>query len=120
MKYLKISVFFIIFTILLSGCATVTMISTAYPSKAHDAHIDIYVTNKPTSEYSEIALIKCGNISDKSTFKQIKIKAREIGADAVIITGRTGSSSVGIPMGDITFVATENSGFTAVAIKYKK
>lgn len=98
----------------MTNCMSVTMLSKSYPSKDEDAHIEVFVTNKPTSEYVEIAIIKHDSEwSDKSTLNNIKSKARELGADAVIITERAGSS------GGMTFVSTEKSGFVAVAIKYK-
>ncbi|MFA6635573.1 MAG: hypothetical protein WCV56_00485 [Candidatus Omnitrophota bacterium] len=51
--------------------------------------------------------------------KQILMKAREIGADAIIVTGKSGSYGVGVPIGNIAYGVSEGYGITAIAIKYK-
>lgn len=99
--------------------AKVTLFNDSYPAKSEDAKIDVYMTNRPTQEYLEFAQITCGDTNDKWSLEQIIIKAREIGADGIIIIGKAGSSGVGIPMGTSTYVVSEEYGMTAVAIKYK-
>jgi hypothetical protein len=47
-------------------------------------------------------------------------KAREIFADAIIIIGKAGSSGVGVPIGNLTYVVSEELGMIAIAIKYKQ
>lgn len=111
------------------GCATtgflmakpkVTMFGNAYPPKSEDVAIDIYMTTKPTQEYTEFARITVGDTNDKWCMEQIRKKAREIGADAVIIIGKAGSYGMGIPIGYSTYVVSEEYGMTAIAIKYKE
>jgi hypothetical protein len=111
-----------------SGCAStgflmsraqVVLFAEAYQAKPADSKIDIYITNKPTQEYSEFAKITCRDTNDKWCIEQISKKALQIGADAIIIAGKAGSAGVGIPIGNTTYVATENYGMTAIAIKYK-
>ena len=46
-------------------------------------------------------------------------KAREIGADGIILVGNAGSSGIGVPLGYSTYVLSEDYGITAIAIKYK-
>lgn len=113
---------------LLSRCAStgflmakakVTLFGNSFSTKDKDAKIDVYITNKPTLEYVEFAQITCGDTNDKWNLEQITKKAREIGADGIIIIGKAGSSGVGIPMGNSTYVVSEEYGMTAVAIKYK-
>lgn len=77
------------------------------------------MTNNPAKEYLEFAQITCGDTNDNWNLEQITKKAREIGADGIIIVGKTGSSGVGIPMGTSTYVVSEDYGMIAVAIKYK-
>ena len=111
--------------LLFSGCVStgflmakpkVTLFgNTTYPQKDVGAVIDIYMTNKPLQEYIEFAQITCGDTNDKWCLEQISKKAREIGADAVIIIGKAGS----ISMGSTYTVVSEGYGMTAVAIKYK-
>ncbi len=91
----------------------------AYPPKDDGSKIDVFITNKPTQEYIEFARITCEDTNDKWNLQQITKKACEIGADGIIIIGKAGSSGVGIPMGNSTYVVTEEYGMTAIAIKYK-
>jgi hypothetical protein len=134
MKYNKIRrIGFIICLVVLMlhlfGCAStgflmakpkVTMFGNAYPPKNNNATIDIYITAKPTQEYIEFARITIGDTNDKWCLEQITKKAREIGADAVIIIGKAGSHGVGIPIGYSAYVVSEEYGMTAIAIKYKQ
>lgn len=100
--------------------AKVTLLSESYPSKSKDAKIDVFLTNKPDQVYTEFAIIKCNDTDDKWCMSQILIKAREIGADAVIITGKANTYGIGIPIGNYsTYVINQDYGMTAVAIKYK-
>jgi hypothetical protein len=99
---------------------TVTLFGSAsYPPKDGKAIIDVYMTTKPNQEYVEFAKITCNDTSDKWSLEQIKKKAREIGADAIIIIGKSGSYGVGVPSGYSTYVVSEEYGMNAIAIKYK-
>jgi hypothetical protein len=116
----------LILVAIFTGCAStgflmekpkVTMFyKTVYPSKDEEADIDVYRTNTPTQEYVELAEIVCGDINDNWNLQQILKKAREIGADAVIITGKAGSSEVVV--GDA--VVSKEYGMTAIVIKYRQ
>jgi hypothetical protein len=98
----------------------VVLYGAAYPAKPVDAHIDVYNTAKPERPFLEIGQISCGDTEDDWNLKQILIKAREIGADAVIITGRSGTYGLGVPVGNVVVVgAGEAYGLTAVAIRYR-
>jgi hypothetical protein len=124
------SIFFI------HGCAStgflmaqpeVTMFKEAGTPKSSTDHIDIFYTKKPDRDYEEIAIIEVGDTDDDWSMKQIKIKAREIGADGVIIIGRVGSygyvTGTGTSTGSFATAAGigvgEGYGLVAVAIKYK-
>ncbi len=50
--------------------------------------------------------------------EQVLKKAREIGADEIILVGKAGSSGIGVPLGYSTYVLSEEYGITAIAIKY--
>lgn len=126
MKRFGFIIYLLISTLIISSCAStgflmakakVTLFGDSYPPKSEDAKIDVY--NKPTQEYVEFAQITCGDTNDKWSLEQITKKAREIGADGIIIIGKAGTSGVGIPMGTSTYVVSEEYGMTAVAIKYK-
>ena len=47
------------------------------------------------------------------------LKASEIGADAIIIIGRSGSYGSIVPIGNMAYAETEDYGISAIAIKYK-
>lgn len=94
----------------------VTLFGETYPAKSESEKIDIYYTSKPTIDYIEFAKITCGDTSDKWSIEQISKKAREIGADAIIIVGNAGNYGIG----NSAYVVNESYGITAVAIKYKK
>jgi hypothetical protein len=96
-----------------------TLFGETYPPKDEGTKIDIFITNKPTQEYVELAIITCNDTNDNWSLEQITKKAREIGADGIIIVGKTGVTGVGIPMGYSTYVVSGEYGMTAIAIKYK-
>ncbi len=98
--------------------AKVNLYRTAFPPKDENAQIDIYRTQTPDKRYIEIGEITCGDTNDKWALKQTLIKARQIGADGIIIIGKSGSSGAGIPIGNIVYVASEGYGINAIAVKY--
>jgi hypothetical protein len=127
MKYAKLIVA-ATFIASLMGCAStgflmakpkVTVFGQTYPAKSIDAQVDVFITTKPDREYLEIAQITCGDTDDSWNIKQIQIKAREIGADAVIVTGRYGSYGVSVPVGNMAYAVGEDYGISAIAIRYK-
>ena len=88
--------------LVLSGCMAspiVTMLSESHQPKQATDYIDVFYTKSPDKPYDEIAKIKIGDTEDEWNLKQIKIKAREIGADGVIIIGRVGSYGYGTAVG---------------------
>ncbi len=97
----------------------VVMYGNPYPEKEKDANIDVYRTTKPDKEYIEIAEISCGDTSKKWNMKQILNKAREIGADGIIIIGKSGTMAVAIPIDKSVYAVSEGYGLKAIAIKYK-
>ena len=128
MKKFGFIIYLLVSALIISSCAStgflmakakVTYLGDSYPAKSDDAKIEVYMTNKPTQEYVEFAQITCRDTSDKWSLEQITKKAREIGADGIIIIGKAGTSGVGVPIGNLTYVVNEEYGITAVAIKYK-
>ena len=122
----KIVLFFIPFLFLVSCQSTgflmakakVTMINEAYQAKSEDAPVEIYMTVTPDNPYIEIAQITCDDTEDDWCLKQIKIKARELGADGVIILGKSASGGVGVPIGSMYYVSSSSYGMKAIAFKY--
>jgi len=129
MKKFGLLFFFFVSFLFFFGCAStgflmakpkVTMFGNTYPPKAKNETIDFYLTDKPTREYIEFAKITVGDTNDQWCMEQIQKKAREIGADAVVIIGKVGSSGMGVPAGEFTTVVSKDYGMSAVAIKYKQ
>jgi len=127
MKSLKICALMILLTSLL-GCASTGFLMAnsnhisfgqLYPAKEKDSNIDVYYTTVPDKAYMEIAEVSCADTDDSWNLKQILIRAREIGADGIIIIGRTGSYGVGVPIGNMTYITNKGYGMKAIAIKYK-
>lgn len=99
--------------------AKVNLYGNAYPSKEENANIDIYRTQKPNFDYVEIGEITCPDTDEEWALKQTLKKAREIGADGIIIIGNTGTYGVGVPVGDtLVYSGSESYGLKSVAIKY--
>ena len=127
-KRMKRIIPLLISTVLLLSCqstgflmakAKITMINEPYPAKEENAIIEVYITNPPSAPYIELAQITCDDTEDDWCLKQIKIKAREIGADGIIILGKSASGGVGVPIGNMYYVSSEEYGMKAIAFKYK-
>ncbi|MDR1847367.1 MAG: hypothetical protein LBR17_04545 [Bacteroidales bacterium] len=88
--------------------------NVSYLPKDKEANVDVYITNRPTNEYIEFALIRCRDTNEKWCLEQIRNAARETGADAIIIIDKVGAAGLG-------YIYTYNQGYgmIAVAIKYK-
>lgn len=98
---------------------TCLLINEPYPAKEENANIEVFITNLPSEVYIELAQISCNDTVDDWCLKQIKIKAREIGADGIIILGKSASNGVGIPIGNMCYVLSEGYGMKAIAFKYR-
>ena len=99
----------------------VMMLGETSAPKSPTEQIDIFYTKLPDRSYEEIAKIEVGDTDDNWNLEQIKIKAREIGADGAIIIGRVGSYSydTGIGTTNVSIGVGEGYGLVAIAIKYK-
>jgi hypothetical protein len=98
--------------------AKATMYQGVYPAKNENELIDVYRLKTPEKQYIEIAELSCPDADENRAIKQIIIKAREIGADGIIIIGKAGSYGIGVPIGNMIYASTEAYGMSAVAIKY--
>lgn len=99
--------------IMLCGCATpqVAMYTSPYPAKSTDAEIDIYKSKIPSREYIEIGEISYWSSwtnDSNDNLEQLKSKARDIGADGIIVSGPSG------------YDGGRERGLKGIAIKYKE
>ena len=122
-RFFSFVFFFFVSIFFFFGCAStgflmgkpkVTVFGDTYPQKAKDEAIDIYMTVKPSREYIEFAKITIEDTNEKWCMEQVLKKAREIGADAVVILGKGM-----VPIGEFSHYVVIDFGMTAVAIKYK-
>jgi len=121
MKTLSKCALFLFTSAVLFGCASngflmakprMVIYGTTYPAKDVNTPVEIYRTQRPNRPYIEI-----GN--DEYALNQILMKARSIGADAIIILGSASTTASGVPIGGVLYSSTQQYGFKAVAIKYQ-
>lgn len=98
--------------------AKVNFYTSAYPPKSENAIIEVYRTKAPSKEYTEFAEIYCNDTNEEWALNQILIKAREIGADAIIIIGPAEVYGVGVPIGNMVYTSSSEYGLRSIAIKY--
>ena len=101
------------------GKAVVVLYNKEYPAKEVDSNVDIYRSIKPTRPYIEIGEISCNLYNKNKALTELKIKARSIGADGLIILGHSVNSSAGNVAGGIVVSSGESYGYNAIAIRYK-
>jgi hypothetical protein len=116
----------VIICITLTCCAAlmsspvVTMFGPPGPAKHATAYVQVFSTTLPAQPYIEIAEITCDDTSNNWNMKQILIKAREIGADAIVLKGGMGAWGVSVPSGNGAVALSEGYGLRAVAIRWKE
>lgn len=100
----------------LAGCHYVNVDYYAKQYYPPTTNIDIYQTNKPDKPYIEIAKIETnGNL------EKLKNKARELGADAIIMLEETterAAGSFGSVVSGVYMPPSKEKKRQAVAIKY--
>jgi hypothetical protein len=75
---------------LLAGCGprlSYVQTGPAYPPKPYGAPIEVVLTQQPRCPYTEIGLIRSESAYLERAMEALREKAREVGADAVIVTG---------------------------------
>jgi len=136
LKHWQLALFWAVLGIaVLGGCAStgflmaspkVTMFMQAGTPRPDDFQIQVFYSNRPSAEYQEMAMIEVGDTDDNYCMKKITEKARDMGADAVIILGEVGS--YGLATGSATarngyatatgMGATQEYGISALAIRF--
>ena len=115
-------VLFAVIVIFLSACmskAVVVLYGQTYPAKIDSVQIDVYRSIKPSKAYIEVGEISCKDTNKEWALNQLKIKAREIGADGLIILGPGATSYGGYLVGNVVVSSSESHGYNAIAIRYK-
>jgi len=109
--------------LLLAGCMSISFLPTADTIYEPTTSLEIY-WEKPEKPYSIIGKISVRSdmYSEKQLFEQIKIKAMEIGANALIMSDTsTDQEIVGIPAygGGTNIIPFEMITIKALAIRFK-
>lgn len=117
---MKKIVFVLMFFIMVTGCASMMAKAVFSPSttqtyapKSDVSQIEV-LHIAPNRNYVEIGLISCKDTSEKRNMTQVKEKAREVGADAIIIL-----QNIHLSTAEIIAGVTKDAGIKAIAIKYK-
>ena len=127
-KESKMKKLVLLLVLLLAGCATVEVVkyNQPFPPKGLDAQIDVYDTAQPEKPYVEIGKLKyvsTSTINEEKAIGELKVKARELGADGIILKGFTEStvSTYTIPVGGSSdsSTSTPKKDYVGIAIKYK-
>ena len=116
---------------LLCGCMAepqVIMLGNPGTPKTEAEDVDIYYATRHEQDYREIARIEVGDTNDEYCMGQILLKARGMGADGVIVLGRSGSYSYVSETGARRTIGNTTTssgvgvgaghGLAAVAIRY--
>jgi len=80
--------------------------------------IEIFQTKSPDRPYKEIGRIDVGDTDDAYCMDQIIREGKKMGADGVIIVGRSGSQAAAVPIGNMIYATSGDYGLVAVAIKF--
>ena len=102
---------------MLVGCATPTVIKygPTYMARNINDNIDVYSASSPDRPFIEIAKITCSGSDNDHNMLQIKNRALEMGADAIILLDEQRTAIVPIGWAYTTY----KYGLAAIAIKYK-
>lgn len=97
----------------LSATPKVTRYNYAKPNTSSKPIIVHYFT--PDTTFEELGMVSCDDTNDQHNLTQLRIAARKMGADAIIIL--QGKKSMDVPIGGVWF--TQEYGMKAIAIRYK-
>jgi len=108
-------------SILFSGCSPsvnfMKYIEDTYPPTNS---VEVLRKKPVEKEYIELGelTLKIKKSNQEEAVLQLKEKAKEIGADAIIILGEESEGSVIIPIGNL-YASVDRKSIRAIAIKYK-
>lgn len=117
MKHL--TVFFILIFFMV-GCAptTPTVYVMRYTNEVYPptANVEVLRTNPPDRQYVELGEIEINSKQDNAVQYLVQ-KAKEMGADAIILMGEKNRGAVAVPIGQMVYAAPVTR-LWAIAIKY--
>ena len=104
------------------GCMAapkVVRFGPTFESRSPNAPVEVFQTRLPDRPYIEVASISVGDTDEEYCMEQTLLKAREVGADAVILKGRVGTTAVAVPVGGVAYAVGNEYGLSAIAIRFK-
>lgn len=108
-----------IFILLFSGCASVTVTRFDNLYREPSQHIQVYSSQASiTVSYREIALMTFKADSEETAIRSFRLKAAELGADAIILQPTESRETVMAPMGNLWY-SESRASYRALAIEYK-
>lgn len=110
--------FLLIIALIFSGCTTPVKVkkyvTAAYPPTQH---VEVLHTKAPNRDYVELGELTV-KANDEEAIGHLTEKAKELGADAILLIGERQQGTIAMPVGQ-AWVAIPAKRLTAVAIRYR-
>jgi len=116
---MKYGILLVCLTTILVGCSPSVRV-IRYNNKVYTTTtaVDVFRTKPPDRRYDEIGELEVKSKYDDAVELLVE-KAKEIGADAIILMGDRQSGALAVPIGELVY-AKSIMKLWAVAIKYKE
>lgn len=111
-KFLPLLIFLTIFI----SCSSVEFLRYTDQTFEPTKEVKVFQTNLPEKDYIELGLLSAE--TGKNAIIDLQNKAKEIGANAIIILGERNKGTVAMPIGNMAYGVPVNK-LEAVAIRYK-
>lgn len=110
----------LILALILGGCSTAPPVkvkrytTAVYPPTQH---VEVLHTKAPNRDYVELGELSV-KANDEEAIEYLVEKAKELGADAILLLGERQQGSIAMPIGQM-WMAIPAKRLTAVAIRYQ-
>lgn len=102
----------------LIGCMASPKVQAYHHYAPTTTELDIYQTQAPARKYTEIGRIEVADTDDDYCMAKAQEEAHRLGADGLIILGRSGTATALLPLGAMAYADSDPYGIVAVAIRY--
>lgn len=113
---MKKSLPLLFFLTIFISCSSVDYLRYTDQTFEPTKEVEIFQTKPPEKDYIELGILSVEAGDD--AIIDLKNKAREIGANAIIILGEKNKGTVAVPIGNMAYGVPVNE-LEAVAIRYK-
>lgn len=121
MKKIFLTLFCLFFVSYTYGLEVIMYKDANFTPCYNSSELDIFESSLPQKPFREIGKLIYNNafgINEKKALKKIKEKAKEIGADGLIIQGCKNSNYYAINCNSLSIIDEEKKDYTAIMIKY--